>query len=376
MAEQDLSKVDTNFQPAAVEGEAFAWTDARQAPIEVTGVWYEESDDAYVRFDLPTREATGEDVAYLGQHNAGGQLRFRTNSPEIALRVELRRAEFLPHMPLTGVSGMDVYAGTGAASRFIGSVKPAGAQDIRYEGVLALRGGGPSPEIASVVYPLPDREGLTDITVNFPLYNGVRRVEVGVKPGSLLGVPTPHTVPLPLGVSGSSITQGACASRPGLCYAAHLARWIDAPMINTGCSGNGMGQPAMADFLGSRPMSVLVMDYDYNALSVDWLRDTHEPFFRRIREKQPLLPVIFVSNPNPEREGVNRFARTGVIFETYQNARARGDRHVYFVDGAELYGDSDRDSCTVDFLHPNDLGFYRMAERLRPVVEQALREAE
>ena len=84
--------------------------------------------------------------------------------------MELRRAEFLPHMPLTGVSGMDVYAGTGAASRFIGSVKPAGAQDIRYEGVLALRGGGPSPEIASVVYPLPDREGLTDITVNFPLY--------------------------------------------------------------------------------------------------------------------------------------------------------------------------------------------------------------
>ena len=145
MAERDLSKVDTNFQPAAVEGEAFAWTDARQAPIEVTGVWYEESDDAYVRFDLPTREATGEDVAYLGQHNAGGQLRFRTNSPEIALRVELRRAEFLPHMPLTGVSGMDVYAGTGAASRFIGSVKPAGAQDIRYEGVLALRGGGPCP---------------------------------------------------------------------------------------------------------------------------------------------------------------------------------------------------------------------------------------
>ena len=60
----------------------------------------------------------------------------------------------------------------------------------------------------------------------------------------------------------------------------------------------------------------------------------------------------------------------------YQNARARGDRHVYFVDGAELYGDSDRDCCTVDFLHPNDLGFYRMAERLRPVVEQALREAE
>ncbi len=81
-------------------------------------------------------------------------------------------------------------------------------------------------------------------------------------------------------------------------------------------------------------------------------------------------------NPNPDREGVTRFARTSVIYETYQNARARGDRHVYFVDGAELYGDSDQDSCTVDFLHPNDLGFMRMARRLRPAVGQALREAE
>ena len=147
-------------------------------------------------------------------------------------------------------------------------------------------------------------------------------------------------------------------------------------MINTGCSGNGLGQPTMADFLAARPMSVFIMDYDYNSLSVEWLKNTHEPFFLRIREKQPRLPVIFVSNPNPDREGVTRFARTSVIYETYQNARARGDRHVYFVDGAELYGDSDQDSCTVDFLHPNDLGFMRMARRLRPAVEQALREAE
>lgn len=376
MADRDLTQVDRNFRPSAAKGEDFAWTDARQAPLELTGVWYEESDDAYVRFDLPTREATGEDVAYLGQHNAGGQLRFSTDSPEISLRVELRRAEFLPHMPLTGVSGMDVYAGTGSASRFIGSFKPAKASDIRYEGVLALRGGEPASYNVAVVHPLPNARGLTDVTINFPLYNGVRRVEVGVRAGSVLAAPTPHAVPLPLGVYGSSITQGACASRPGLCYPAHLARWIDAPMINTGCSGNGLGQPAMADFLAARPMSVFIMDYDYNSLSVEWLKNTHEPFFLRIREKQPLLPVVFVSNPNWVREGVTRFARTSVIYETYQNARARGDRHVYFVDGAELYGDSDQDSCTVDFLHPNDLGFMRMARRLRPAVEQALREAE
>ena len=53
-----------------------------------------------------------------------------------------------------------------------------------------------------------------------------------------------------------------------------------------------------------------------------------------------------------------------MIRETYQTAIAEGDENVYFIDGAELFAGGAWDSCTVDRVHPNDLGFYRMARRI------------
>ncbi len=57
--------------------------------------------------------------------------------------------------------------------------------------------------------------------------------------------------------------------------------------------------------------------------------------------------------------------RREVIRETYQTAIAEGDENVYFIDGAELFAGGAWDSCTVDRVHPNDLGFYRMARRIK-----------
>lgn len=40
-------------------------------------------------------------------------------------------------------------------------------------------------------------------------------------------------------------------------------------------------------------------------------------------------------------------------------------------DGSALrYGDCDRCECTTDNIHPNDLGFYRMAEKVLPVMRE------
>ena len=64
-----------------------------------------------------------------------------------------------------------------------------------------------------------------------------------------------------------------------------------------------------------------------------------------------------------------------MILDTYRRAKNRGDRRVYFIDGADLFGENDRDGCTVDGCHPNDLGFWRMAQTVLPVLRQALEEA-
>jgi lysophospholipase L1-like esterase len=60
-----------------------------------------------------------------------------------------------------------------------------------------------------------------------------------------------------------------------------------------------------------------------------------------------------------------------VIYATYEKAKARGDNNVYFIDGETLFAICKKDG-TVDGTHPNDLGFYSMAEAIAPVLEQIL----
>ena len=44
---------------------------------------------------------------------------------------------------------------------------------------------------------------------------------------------------------------------------------------------------------------------------------------------------------------------------------AAGDKQLYFLDGSDFLG-KDYSECSADGAHPNDLGFYRIAEALEP----------
>ena len=81
---------------------------------------------------------------------------------------------------------------------------------------------------------------------------------------------------------------------------------------------------------------------------------------------------MLVSKPDFDGYPDENRERRNVILQTYANAVAAGDRHVYFVDGETLFGRGDRDICAVDGCHPTSLGFLRMADRLEPVLRRAL----
>jgi lysophospholipase L1-like esterase len=128
----------------------------------------------------------------------------------------------------------------------------------------------------------------------------------------------------------------------------------------------------MALLIARIPMSVFVYDYDHNAPNVKHLADTHAPFFRTIRQARPELPIIMVSRPDFDSNPAEGRVRREIIRTTYEQAKANGDKHVFFVDGETLFGEHDRDACTVDGCHPNDLGFMRMAQTIRPTLAKAL----
>lgn len=321
------------------------WINCLEEPVKIHGLTAE-----YRRLPAEIKDKVNDGVTSLALHSAGGRIRFATDSPAVYARIKLIGGGMMNHMPLSGMSGADFYIDR----IFRGAVRPENAGQTEYEGGI-------------------NKENkMQQVTVNLPLYNGVKEIYIGVDEHAVVTGPEEYSVVKPVVFYGSSITQGGCASRPGNAYTAILSRWADADHINLGFSGSALGEPIMARYIASLSMSAFVMDYDHNAPSLAHLKATHKPFFDIIREAQPALPVIFVTKPDYDSDPVGNAMRRDVVNETYVSAQAAGDRAVYFVDGQSLFGTRDRDACTVDTCHPNDLGFMRMAEAIYPVLKKTL----
>ena len=332
------------------------WLDPHDAPFVLNGFTEPQpKGEPFRRLPKEVAEATSEGVAALALNTAGGRVRFKTDSPYVAIHAEMANICRMDHMAFTGIYGFDLYQRIDGTETYIGTFRPSVAMEQGYESRLMLRG-----------------KGTREITINFPLYNGVDRLFIGVKDGSSIAAPREYTHPIPVVYYGSSITQGGCASRPGNSYQAMITRMLDCDHINLGFSGNAKGEEAIVNYMASLQMSVFVCDYDHNAPTVEHLRATHLPLYRAIRKAQPTLPIILVTKPDHQFEEETKIRRQ-IILETYHTALAEGDKNIAFIDGATLFEGEMADSCTVDTCHPNDLGFYRMSRKIGEVVKKMLK---
>ena len=373
-----LEDLDKNFAVATISDRQVHFLDAASAPFALEGLPFgTRTDDGAPFCRLPDElmEALACEnadavpaIRELRRHTAGAAIRFRARSASIAIRYSTRCSYDMNHMTRCGSAGFDLFRRLPGDLdyRFMGSV-----QINRPEGPERRASGEQLIKVAFGV----ETDAECDYLLNLPLYGGVEKIELGFAPGALLLPPRPHRIPKPVCFYGSSITQGGCASRPGNCYSSHLCRAVDAEQVNLGFSGNAKGEECMAKLIATLDLSCFVLDYDHNAPSPEHLRKTYATFFRTIRKAHPDLPVILVSRPDSDNCGDDPSSnrrRREVIRQTYLDALAQGDRKVWFVDGRTLFGTTDRDACTVDGCHPNDLGFYRMFQAILPHLQKAL----
>ena len=203
---------------------------------------------------------------------------------------------------------------------------------------------------------------MRDYILYFPLYNPVRSLSIGLEKGARVDHGKKYKDIKPILYYGSSITQGACASRPDNCYQAMIEKWNNVDFINLGFAGNAKGEDAMADHLASIDCSLFVCDYDYNAPTVEHLKKTHYRLYERYRKARPTTPILFLTKP--DLWGEDEKERERVVRKTYKKALAAGDKNVYFMAGKYFYPNDIRESCAVDGCHPADLGFYFMAKKI------------
>ena len=128
----------------------------------------------------------------------------------------------------------------------------------------------------------------------------------------------------------------------------------------------------MREYLANLHASVYVLDYDYNAPNADYLKRTHSVLYEAIRRSNPTASILFMSKPDFDYDPESA-ERRDIIYETYSKAKEQGDERVWFIDGGGMYGTFEKNACTVDTCHPTNLGFYRMAKTIAPILEEILK---
>ncbi|MBP7049711.1 MAG: nucleoside hydrolase [Phycisphaerae bacterium] len=343
------------LDPGLVTAQEVQWQDA--ASLEVEGKGWAQTANPFDRLPDWAQSKVSPAVWGLSKHSAGICVRFVTDANAVSVRWSLTSESLaMPHMPATGVSGVDLYARLADGSwRFVGNGRPGKA-----EGNLAT-------------FKFPDgAKGSRECLLYLPLYNGTKSLEIGIPSGAHLDPPAPRPEGLrkPIVVYGTSIAQGGCASRPGMAWPAILGRLLDRPVINLGFSGSGTMEPPVAEVLADLDPAAYVIDCTWNmGVGQEAYMDRVGQLVRTIRKAHPVTPILFVgqSHLRPEAHPTELTLRQETAVQALQKEGVEG---LILVPGADLIGHDGEG--TVDGVHPNDLGMDRQARSLLPIVSEAV----
>jgi hypothetical protein len=329
------------------------WITPTDARMEINGLaWFGENGGEWFRLPVRLKDTLPKAVWNLGLSLSGARIRFRTDSNALAIRVEYPSAPDMANMHAFGQTGVDlyldgVYRGTATAKKDSTAGQPV--EHVYFD-------LGPKPRVERVV------------TLYLPLYKAAKPLAIGVDKQAQIRRAPSYALSKPVVFYGTSITQGGCASRPGMSYQAILSRMLNLDFVNLGFSGNGRGEPEVARMVAEIDAASFVLDFAQNNKSVEALRTVYEPFLNTIREKHPTTPIFVITPISSAREALaDRSSQLERMREHIRQVASKriagGDQRLEIVEGTDLIG-PDRLDGFVDTVHPNDLGFQWMAEGL------------
>ncbi len=318
-----------------------------------------ETETLYERLPANLKDNCREPVWNLGKHTSGLAIRFKTNSTQISAKWEVLTNNHMDHMTDLGIKGIDLYAWETNHWQYVNSGRPSGKIN--------------ETKIISNMSPI-DREYL----LYLPLYDGLVSLSIGVDSLSIIGIPKLKfpDAKNPIIVYGTSITQGGCASRPGMSYTNILSRALNKEIINLGFSGNGQLDYEIAEVMANRhDASLFVLDFIPNVNAQQIIEKTAH-FTNIIRNKNPRIPILFIETiifPHSHYDKNTHKIITEknmLLKKEFYNLKSIGMENIYYLSGNNLIGNDGE--ATVDGIHLTDLGFIRFADELEGKILQII----
>jgi len=302
---------------------------------------------AYDRLPVSMKNEVRPPVWDLSKNSAGITVSFMTDSPSLSVRWSVLKDFTMNHMAPSGIKGIDLYLRHEGSWRYVNTGRPTGIDNEAnlLEGIAAE---------------------MREFRMYLPLYDGVTNLEIGIGRGyTIRAADTPSKKPIVF--YGTSITQGGCASRPGMAHTNIISRKLDQEVINFGFSGNGRMEPEIVEHIAEIDAAFFVIECLQN-ISSEQIVERTGPLVKALRKRHPKTPILLGNNMMYEGAFLDENLRDDILNENillaeeFEKLASEGIEDIYYIDNTYALG-KDHEG-TVDGVHLTDLGFSRMAEHL------------
>lgn len=341
------------------------WSNPLDQPFPVIRgrAWHNEQQGTYARLPLKAKNLVNKAVWNLSQQSAGLSIAFYSNSPEIKIKYTVTGGRSMAHMPATGVSGVDLYAtDRNGGSRWCAAKYSLGDTLVyTYDGLT---------------YEDASNKGY-EYTLFLPLYNSVSFLEIGVKDNASISF-IPVSEEKPLVVYGTSIAQGACASRPGMAWINIINRTMEHPVVNLGFSGSGKLEKELFELLAETDAKLYIIDCMPNMISPADTAVIAERILTgiktlRTRNQAPVLLVEhsgYMNEYTSDRAEASYRASNRQLRKAY-NTLMQQEPDIYYLTKEEIGLSMD---AMVEGVHPSDLGMQQYADSYVKKIREILKE--
>ncbi len=237
---------------AMMRAQDITWHDPiGEAPYSVRGRgWADELAGSYHRLPDRAQDMVTENVWNLSKNSAGEYIEFSTDANDILVEYTVEGWKYSWNQTAIGVSGVDLYM-----------ISPDGTTRWCAAPGSATMGQEQRDTVKFhykdlVYHPLGER---ARFKLFLPLYNTVSSMRIGVPEGCAFDFPEPLKE-APIVAYGTSICQGASASRPAMAWTNIISRKLDLPVVNLGFSGNGMEHEAVFRLMAEIPARLYIID--------------------------------------------------------------------------------------------------------------------
>ena len=353
---------------------------------EVHGSGWESLAGRFVRLEDSAEGLVRKPVWDLSRNSAGLSLVFRSNTRRLELSFDVFGWKGMNHMPATGVSGVDLFAykpdgeELWCAAKFMPQFKEEYIEVPATGSQTATAQTSSAPSSAQTTTAQARTVRVTRVAYSFeqidyeegceeyewhlylPLYNTVENFRMAVEEGCRLEW-VPRDERQPIVVYGTSIAQGACATRPGMAWTNLVERELRYPVVNLGFSGNGKLEAELFALLDQIDAGVYIIDCLPNIKVTDNFEEKLEAGIKLLREHHS-CPILVVDHSGHTNERTNLSRCFPDELNRRQAAlvkrlRKEGIKQLYYLTRNEIAWDKD---SMVEGIHPNDRGMMQQAE--------------